>query len=223
MLKQVCNLYPGLRRIFLPHLVNRLAQEHGVDKKSRTFTPWSHVVALLYVHLTHAMGLNDVCDSFKMHKGALATIRGATPPARNNLSYSKIVRVAAMAKELHLAMIDCLIRQSPAFALSKIRSGYLRRFRRAIHTFDSTTIILVANCLDRAKQRRQKTAAKCHLRLNMQSILPSYGIIENAIFHDARKAWDPCASLQKGEIVAFDKAYVDFTHLHELTERGVAE
>ena len=214
MLKQVCNLIP-------PHLVNRLAKEHGVDKKSRTFTPWSHVVSLLYAHLTHAIGLNDVCDSLRMNQGALATLRGATPPTRNNLSHSNKVRDAAMAKELYWAMMDCLMRQSPSFARSKIRSGYLRRFRRAIHAVDSTTIKLVANCLDWAKHRRRKAAAKCHLRLNLQSFLPSCAIIDTAKFHDARKARDVCASLQKGEIVVFDKAYVDFTHLHELTERGV--
>ena len=40
ILKQLCNLIPG-------HLVNRLAKEHGVDKKCRTFDEWSHVAALI--------------------------------------------------------------------------------------------------------------------------------------------------------------------------------
>ena len=39
-LQQVCNLIP-------PYLVSKLARKHGVDKKARTFTPWSHVVSLL--------------------------------------------------------------------------------------------------------------------------------------------------------------------------------
>ncbi|MDD5483765.1 MAG: DUF4372 domain-containing protein [Kiritimatiellae bacterium] len=75
MLKQICNLIPG-------HLVNKLAKEYGVDEKSRTFLPWSHVVALVYAHLTHAIGLNDVCDALQMNRGALSTMRGATPPSR---------------------------------------------------------------------------------------------------------------------------------------------
>jgi hypothetical protein len=75
MLKQVCNLIP-------PHLVNNPAQEYGVDEKSRTFTPWRHVTALVYAQLTHAIGLNDVCDTLRMNRGALATIRGALPPRR---------------------------------------------------------------------------------------------------------------------------------------------
>ena len=89
MFKQVCNLIP-------PHLVNRLAKEHGVDEKSRTFTPWSHVVAIIYAHLTHAIGLNDVCDALRMNRGALAAIRGATPPSRNNMSHANKIRNAEM-------------------------------------------------------------------------------------------------------------------------------
>jgi RNAse (barnase) inhibitor barstar len=214
MLKQVCNLIP-------PHLVNRLAKEHGVDKKSRTFTPWSHVVSLLYAHTTHAIGLNDVCDGLRMNQGALATIRGAVPPTRNNLSHANKVRDAAMAEALYWAMMDTLMQQTPDFAKGKFRRGYLRRFRKTIHAVDSTTIQLVANCLDWAKHRRRKAAAKCHLRLNMQSFLPVCAIIDTARFHDAGKARDVCAGLQTGEITIFDKAYLDFVHLNELAERGV--
>jgi RNAse (barnase) inhibitor barstar len=214
MLKQVCNLIP-------PHLVNRLAKEHGVDKKSRTFTPWSHVVSLLYAHTTHAIGLNDVCDGLRMNQGALATIRGAVPPTRNNLSHANKVRDAAMAEALYWAMMDTLMQQTPGFAKGKFRRGYLRRFRKTIHAVDSTTIQLVANSLDWAKHRRRKAAAKCHLRLNMQSFLPVCAIIDTARFHDASKARDVCAGLQAGEITIFDKAYLDFMHLNELEERGV--
>jgi hypothetical protein len=214
MFKQVCNLIP-------PHLVNKLAREYGVEEKSRTFTPWSHVTALVYAQLTHAIGLNDVCDALRMNRGALATIRGATPPSRNNLSHANKVRDAQMGEALYWAMMEHLMKQSPGFAKGKIRRGYLRRFHKAIYAVDSTTIQLVANCLDWAKHRRRKAAAKCHLRLNLQSFLPACAIIDTAKFHDASQARDVCASLEDGEIVIFDKAYIDFQHLHELTERQI--
>ena len=201
--------------------MNKLAQEYGVDEKSRTFTPWSHVTALIYAQLTHAIGLNDVCDALRMNRGALATIRGATPPSRNNLSHANKVRDAQMAEALYWAIMEHLMKQSPGFAKGKIRRGYLRRFHKAIYAVDSTTIQLVANCLDWAKHRRRKAAAKCHLRLNLQSFLPACAIIDTAKFHDASKARDICAGLEDGEIVIFDKAYVDFVHLGELTDRGV--
>lgn len=214
ILKQLCNLIPG-------HLVSNLARQYGVDSRSRTFTPWSHVVALLYAQVTHAIGLNDVCDALRMNAGTLGSIRGATPPSRNNLSHANRIRDCRMAEALYWGMMDHLMSQTPTFAKGKVRRGYLRRFRKVIHAVDSTTIQLVANCMDWAKHRRRKAAAKCHLRLNLQSFLPNCAIIDTAKFHDSRKARSLCAGLQAGEIVVFDKAYLDFEHLNELTERGV--
>ena len=53
ILKQLCELIP-------PYLVPKLAREHGAAKQARTFSPWSHVIALLYAQLAHALSLNDV-------------------------------------------------------------------------------------------------------------------------------------------------------------------
>jgi len=44
VLRQICDLIP-------PHLVPKLARETGVDKKARTFSPWSHLVSLIYAQL----------------------------------------------------------------------------------------------------------------------------------------------------------------------------
>ena len=214
ILKQLCNLIPG-------HLVSSLAKEHGVTEKSRTFTPWSHVVSLIYAQVTHAIGLNDVCDALRMNGAVLSTLRGATPPSRNNLSHANRVRDCDMAEALYWRMMEHLLRLTPGFAKGKIRRGYLRRFRSAIHAVDSTTIQLVANCMDWAKHRRRKAAAKCHLRLNLQSFLPQCAVIGTARHHDDRQARHLCAGLKSGEIAVFDKAYIDFEHLDELTQREV--
>ena len=214
ILKQLCNLIP-------PHLVSRLAKEHQVEEKSRTFSPWSHVLALMFAQVSRACGLNDVCDALRMHGAALSTLRGATPPSRNNFSNSNKVRPASMAEALFWKVLDHLGNQSPAFVKGKIRSGYLRRFRCAIHAVDSTVIHLVANCMDWAAHRRRKAAAKCHVRLNLQCFLPSCVVVDRARPHDNTKARELCAGLKKHEIALFDMAYLDLEHLLDLTERGV--
>ena len=90
-----------------------------------------------------------------------------------------------------------------------------------IHAIDSTTIALVANCMDWAKHRRRKAAAKMHLRLNLQSFLPGFAVIEEASHHDDTRTLALCAGLQAGEIAVFDKAYVHFANLFHLSERGI--
>jgi hypothetical protein len=117
--------------------------------------------------------------------------------------------------------MDHLRQQSPIFAKGKVRSGYLKRVRKAIHAIDSTTIQLVANCMPWAKHRRRKAAAKCHTRLDLQSFLPACVIIDTAKTSDCIKGRELCAGLKDGEIVVFDKAYTDFKHLRALSERGI--
>ena len=95
------------------------------------------------------------------------------------------------------------------------------RFTRTIHIVDSTTIELIASSLDWAKHRRHKAAAKCHLRLDLQSFVPRFILLDSVRHADGHNAWAVCAGLRAGEIVLFDRAYVDFAPLLDLTRRGV--
>jgi hypothetical protein len=213
ILRQLVELIP-------PNLVPKLARETAVAEQARTFTPWSHVVTMLYAQVSHAFGLNDVCDALRLQVTALFAMRGATPPARNTLSHANKERDCVMAEKLFWKMLEHLQTQHPGF----VRGGpktLAWRFRRAIHVIDATTIQLVVNCITWAKHRRRKAAAKCHLRLDLLSFLPSFAIVDTAGEHDSVRAPELCAGLQEGEIAVFDKAYVHFAHLWTLTERGV--
>ena len=53
-----------------------------------------------------------------------------------------------------------------------------------------------------------------HTALNMRSFLPNFVIVKSA--------WELCADMKAGEVVVFDKAYVDFKHLKTLASRGVS-
>jgi len=214
LLRQICNFIPEF-------LVSRLARETGVDKRARTFKPWSHLIALLYAQLTHSIGLNDVCDALGLHSGPLSSLRGATPPSRNNLSHANKVRPAEMAEKLFWAVFEHLGRLSPRFVSGKAGKRFARKFKRTIHLVDSTTIPLIASCMDWARHRRRKAAAKCHVRLDLQSFLPRFAIVDTARHADAKRAREVCAGIKAGEIVIFDKAYVDFDHLADLTLRLV--
>ena len=164
LLRQICNLIPEF-------LVAKIARATQVTGKARTFTPWSHVVALLFAQLTHSIGLNDVCDALRLHSGPLSSLRGAKPPSRNNLSHANKVRPAEMAEQLFWAVFKHLGDLSPRFVSG---SG------------------------------RQR-----------------FAIVDTARHNDAKRARELCAGIQAGEIVIFDKAYIDFSHLADLSLRLV--
>jgi hypothetical protein len=214
VLKQICNLIPG-------HLVQKLAKEYGVDKMSRTFSPWSHVVSLFFAQLSHALSMNDVCDTLANHENMLKDIRDAVPPKRNTLSHANRKRDPNMAEALFWNVLEHLQTISPKFGIGRQYSGVPRRFKRLINAVDATTIKLFANCMNWAKHRRRKAAVKMHLNLNLQSFLPRFIVVEKAKHHDATQAMRLCSILQAGEIVLFDKAYIKFSFLYDLTLRGI--
>jgi hypothetical protein len=213
ILRQICNYIPTF-------LVPQIARATGAEEKARSFTPWSHVVSLLYGQLSHSLGLNDLCDGLQLHSGPLVSVRGATPPSRNGLSNANRERPAEMAEQLFWQVLGHLGKETPGFVQGR-RRGAAFRFKVPIHVVDSTVMELVANCMDWAQHRRRKAAAKTHMRLNLQSLLPSFVIIDTAGEHDNKRAREVCAGIKSGEIALFDKGYVDFEHLRDLGERGV--
>ena len=213
LLRQLCNLIPN-------PLVPPLARATDSEAKARTFSPWSQGVSLMYAQVPPSLGLNDVCDALRLRSGPLSAIRGAPPPRKNGLSHASRPRAPRLAEPLFWKMLDPLQTLSPAFG-ARQRPRFAVRFKRVIHVVDSTTLQLVARCLAWAKHRRRKAAAKCPVRLNLQTFLPQFALVDTAGEHDNRRARELCAGVRAGEIVLFDKAYWDFAHLADLAMREV--
>jgi hypothetical protein len=173
---------------------------------------------MLYAQLTHAIGLNDVCDALEVFSGPLSAIRGAVGPSPNALSHANRVRDARMAEQLLWEQLAHLQTLCPAFVAGARR---LPRFKRRLQVVDSTVITLVAHCMSWAKHRRRKAATKLHMRLDLQSLLPRFAIVDLAPHHDNTRAPQMCAGLKAGEIVIFDKAFLAFRPLWSLSQRGV--
>ena len=202
-------------------IADNLAKKYKIQ--TRSFSPFSHVLAMVYAHLAHSLSLNDLCDDLRNHAGTLSQIRSCTPPSRNGLSHANRTRNADMAEELFWAVYESLTKRHPEFLTSSRNyPGLPQRFRKStIRAVDSTTISLAANNICWAKHTKQKAAAKMHTALNMRSFLPNYVIVKSAKDSDPKTAWELCADMKSGEVVVFDKAYVDFKHLGKLNSRGV--
>ena len=178
-------------------------------------------VALLDAQLTHSIGLNDRV------RLAPVAVRAAVDHSRRHAAQPQWLfprqpgaSRPSWPRQLFWSVLDHLKTQSPGFAAGK-RRGPAFRFKMPIHLMDTTVMELVANCLDWAKHRRRKAAAKTHLRLNLQSLLPEFVIVDTAAEHDNKRARELCAGLKSGEIALFDKGYVDFEHLRDLDQRGI--
>ena len=126
-----------------------------------------------------------------------SALRGATPPPKNTLSHANRRRDPQLAQRLFWAVLEHLQTLQPGFGGNR-RPKFAFRFKRLIHVVDSTTIQLMARSLDWAKHRRRKAAAKCHVRLDLQTFLPRFAIVATAGEPDNRRARELCANIQRG-------------------------
>jgi hypothetical protein len=76
----------------------------------------------------------------------------------------------------------------------------------------------------RAYRRKQKVILEWSIAagLDLQSLLSEFVIVNTAAEHDHLRARELCADLKSGEIALFDMGYMDFAHLKDLDQRGVA-
>jgi hypothetical protein len=109
----------------------------------------------------------------------------------------------------------------PGFTEYGKHAGFIFRLKRAIFAMDSTTLQLTLASIDWARHRRRKAAAKCHMRLNIGTFLPTYAVVEDAAHHDSVRAATLCAGMATGDVLLGDRAYVDLKFLADLNRRGV--
>ena len=217
--KTVYTIWKQIVKLIPPQIVLDAALETNI--LSRTFTPWSHLLALIYQQLTKTESLNGVCDAAAAFGSEWGRMRGAQVPRRNTFSNANRRRDPKMAELVFWRMFDYLRGLCPGFASCKYR-GFLSRFKeRAIHALDSSVIQLTLNCFDWARHRRRKAAAKLHMNLSLGNLLPSFAIVEEASHHDSVRAEATTANLKCGDVLVADRAYTDFKFLCSLALRGV--
>jgi hypothetical protein len=90
--------------------VNRLGRETGAESKARSFHVFSHLSAMLFAQLTHAIGLNDVCDWLRLKRGVLGRM-GVVVPSRNALSHANKVRPSDFIERLFWEVLGDLQNQ----------------------------------------------------------------------------------------------------------------
>jgi hypothetical protein len=76
-------------------LISEVARETGVGAKAREICVFSHLCSMLFTQLTHAIGLNDVCDWLRLKQAALPGV-GGVPPSCNGLSHANKVKTGGV-------------------------------------------------------------------------------------------------------------------------------
>jgi len=200
LMGQLLQLIP--RHVF-DHLVETYAWQ-GPDP--RKFNYWSHLVTMLFGQWSARKSLRDVVFSINRQARKLYHL-GLSKVRRSTLADANKLRPAVIFEKTYYKLYERLsaeLEPQPKKA-------------PPIKIIDATTIDLCAAVFPWAKFRTRKGAIKLHTVLT--GLLPQCVLVTDGKTHDRQAVQD--LSFQPGDLLIFDRAYLDYAWLYRLHRNGV--
>ena len=195
---------------FLPrHEFEKLAKEHHVGRKFRSFSRWSQFMALMIGQLAGRVSLRDLADNIATRSRRLYHL-GMRSVSRSNLARVNDNQPAA----LYEIMFGKLLARCQAMA-----PGNRFRFKSRIYLLDATMVDLCHSLFPWASYTKSKGAMKIHVGLDANGYLPSFLSVTEGKKHEIE--WARALQLPKGSYVVFDRGFTDYDWYASLTENKV--
>lgn len=182
-------------------------QLYQSDKHNKGINSWTHLVAMLFLHLSKSNSIREVTNGLKSITGNLnhLGIENKTP-SKSSLSYINEHRDWRMFREFYFSLKNDL--QGRGFLKRKM----FNEIDKKIYLLDSTVISLCIKVFDWAKYRKQKGAVKLHTLLDYDGLMPSYLFMTKGSQADVKHA--QYMTMPKGSVIVADRAYEDFKMLY---------
>jgi hypothetical protein len=192
---------------------NTLVGQHKGDRYTKRLDTWNQFVALLYAQATGKDSLREIETGFSLNENLWYHL-GVHSVARSSLARANKNRDHKIFESLFYAKLAECKNITPHRQFS---------FQNPLYSLDSTTIQLCLSMFDWAKYRTAKGAFKLHTLLRNETILPEFILSTNGKVGDitAAKEMNLPKRLEKGSIIVFDRAYIDFKWWKQLDDDGM--
>ncbi|MBL37131.1 MAG: IS4 family transposase [Xanthomonadales bacterium] len=192
------------------HEFNTLAEQHHSGRKLRKMTRWSQFVAMASAQLSGRVSLRDLVHNLDAQISKLFHL------GLRRVTRSSLARVnEKQPHELYEALFRKLLARC-----QKLAPGHGFRFKNKLYSLDATTIDLCLKVFPWAHSQQSKGAIKLHVGLDHAGMLPEFVAITDGKTHDITAG--RALQLQKGSMVVFDKAYIDYQWFNSLNERDIS-
>lgn len=192
----------------------KLVHEYKAEFRSKGFSCWSQLTAMLFCHLAEASSLREICNGLACSTGKMIHLGLIKQPSHSTLSYANANRPAELYEKFFFTTIDRFRFQKLIYSRKK-----KFRFKNKLMSLDSTTISLCLSLFPWATYRRAKGGVKLHVMLDHDDYMPQYVYISDARKHDRKYA--NFFSAPKGSIIAMDRGYNDYSLFYLWTKAGL--
>lgn len=195
---------------FLPkQRFKQFVAEHETDKHIRTLTTWNQFVALLYAQATGKDSLREIETGLSVHNNIWYHL-GVGSVARSSLSEANAKRDYQVYEKLFYSLLE---------RCREITPHRKFKFKNPLYSFDASIVNLCLSLFDWAKYRTTKGALKLHVLLDNRTAIPELvNITEGKVADVTIFKKIKLETLEKGSIIVFDRAYIDYERWKEMNE-----
>lgn len=197
-----------------------ISRENGGERYTKRFNAWVHMVVMLYAVIKRFDSLREITTSLLADTNKLAHIGISFKIGRSTLADANKRRPEAIFEAVYRDLYGRYRHE----LISDSRSRKHPRWMAKLQIIDSTTISLFSNLLFKGvgrhpKTGRKKGGIKVHTVIHANEGVPSDIKFTSAATNDSFMLKP--SHLGKGDILAMDRAYIDYEKFEELSRRGV--
>ena len=213
-------LYNQIIKLLDKSKILRISCQHGGERYIKRFDSWTHLVVMLYAVIKRFDSLREISASLQAEARKLCHLGILIMPSRSTLSDANRRRSESIFEAIYRDLYDTYHYR----LLSDSRRGKTPKWMKRLQIIDSTTITLFSNLIFKGVGRHPKTGKKkggikVHTVIQANEGVPSDIKFTSAATNDSFMLKP--SSLNKGDIVAMDRAYLDYGKFEELTRIGV--
>lgn len=213
-------LYGQVIKLLDKSKILHFSREGGGERYTKRFNCWIHLVVMLYAVIMRFDSLREITTSLLAETRKLAHLGITFKIGRSTLADANKRRDEAIFESIYR---DLYATYRHVLS-SDSQSGKSPKWMKRLQIIDSTTITLFSNLLFKGVGRHPKTGKKkggikVHTVIHANEGVPSDIKFTSAATNDSFMLKP--AKLSKGDIMAMDRAYIDYEKFEQLTERGV--
>ena len=213
-------MYSQVIKLLDKSKILQISREQGGERYTKHFNGWIHLVVMLYAVIMRFDSLREITASLLTEARKLPHIGITFKIGRSTLADAN--------KRRPEAIFEAIYRDTYAtyrhVLSSDSRTGKTPKWMKRLQIIDSTTITLFSNLIFKGVGRHPKTGKKkggikVHTVIHANEGVPSDIRFTSAATNDSFMLKP--SLLSKGDIIAMDRAYIDYEKFEQLTEKKV--
>ncbi len=214
-------LYGQVIKLLDKSKIIQISRENGGERYTKRFDVWVHLVVMLYAVIMRFDSLREITASLLAEARKLNHLGLTFKIGRSTLADANKRRPEHIFEEIYRQLYG----RYRQVLSSDSRGCKTPKWMDRLQIIDSTTVTLFSNLVFKGVGRHPKTGKKkggikVHTVIHANEGVPSDIRFTSAATHDSFMLRP--ATLNQGDIMAMDRAYIDYEKFERLTQRGVA-